>query len=834
MKIKLKALLFVILAWLMACESETDSIVFYEVCETPTPGEQASEPTRVVYTPDGGIDHAILPHGRKITPFGEYQALGTFAYGAALSPDGRYLAISHSGALDLTLNDIGNQSIRIFDLLSGEIVDVIEERELFMGIAYHPNKNLLFAGGGVADVVYVYDTSSLPYVKIAELDCAFPYGLAISGDGSKLLAAESHYSQIAVFDTESLDRTATIPTLTFPYYIEVSADDTRAYVSNIGNRAVSVLDLQNNVKLADIAVGKNPEGLALGDGLLYVANSDDDTISVINTTTLETVDTIDLRQDPLDPPGISPTDLKISADGLTLYVVAAGENAVYLIDPANGATLGAIPTAFYPTEIELTPDGRMLVVNAKGVGSGPVDVDGYEGNQDLAKYYGGLQLFQIPDDNELFALTDTVRGNNDYALKFFGTTCRYIDNPVPLRPGDNSPIKHVIYLVRENKTYDVLLGTLAGPQGDQWHDPSLALFGEGVTIAVRPNDYAAEDTFDITANLHKISRTFVDAVNFYTESDKSTTGHIWLTTGMTNDFTEKAWLVTQTRSGGDKQFLGAAIDPVSRPPWGHIFNHLIEYGKSVRVYGEFTADASELFGAAFDYVAHDYLAGMTLIDDSVRIEPLLKDIASGRLADFTYIWTPNDHTYGMSGNRPHPAYMLADTDLAAGMIVEAISKSPYWKNTVIFIVEDDPQATPDHIDSHRSICVAAGPYVKRGYTSTVHYSFASMHHTMSLILGVPPISRYVAQASPMYDLFTNDPDFTEYEHVPRDEKFAVKTEWIIPEGFSLTRESAALDFSEVDKFNPALGPILWKAMKGLDANFPNDLADLEGEEREEE
>jgi YVTN family beta-propeller protein len=830
---KLQALLLLYCITLVACQSGTETIIFYNICETPTPSEAAAETTRVVYTPDGGIDHAILPNSRKITPYGDYLALGTFAHGAALSPDGRHLAISHNGALDLTLGDINNQSIRIFDLLSGEIVDIIEERELFMGIVYHPVEDMLFAAGGVADVIYVYDTGSLPYLKIAELDCAYPYGLAITGDGSKLLAAESHYSQVAVFDTDTLQRTATIPTLTFPFYLQVSEDNTRAYVTNIGNRSVSVLDLEHNIKLADVEVGKNPEGLALGDGLLYVVNSDDDTISVINTETLEVIDILDLREDPLDPPGITPTDIKLSADGQTLYVVAAGENAVYLLDSASGDLLGAIPTAFYPTEIELTSDGQMLVVNAKGVGTGSVDLDGYDTNQDLAKYYGGLQLFELPDETELHTLTDTVRQNNDYALKFFGTNCRYIDNPIPLRPGDESPIKHVIYLVRENKTYDVLLGTLAGSAGDQWHDPSLAIFGEGVTIAVRPNDYTDEDKFDITPNLHKLSREFVDTVNFYTESDKSTTGHIWLTTGATNDFTEKAWLTFQTRRNGHKQFIGAAIDPVTQPAWGHIFNHLLDRGKSVRVYGEFTATSAEIFGAAFDYVAHDYLAGMTLIDDSVRIKPLLKDIATGRLADFTYIWTPNDHTYGMSSNRPHPAYMLADTDLAAGLIVEAIAQSPYWKDTVIFIIEDDPQSTPDHIDSHRSICVAAGPYVKRGYTSTTHYSFASLHHTMSLILGVVPISRYVAQASPMYDLFTNDPDFTAFEHVPRDEKFAVKTEWMIPEGFSLTRESAALDFSEVDKFNPALGPILWKAMKGLNAEFPRAFDDMEGNEGEE-
>ena len=395
------------------------------------------------------------------------------------------------------------------------------------------------------------------------------------------------------------------------------------------------------------------------------------------------------------------------------------------------------------------------------------------------------------------------------------------DSPIPTRIGERSrDIKHVVYIIKENKTYDVLLGDLVGDEGDEWHEPGLAYFGEDETIAVHDAGFPPETRYNITPNHHQLARTWVDLPNFYDNSVKSTEGHMWLTAGWLNDFGEKFSLIWQVR--GERVFMLPNIDPVSLPSSGSIVQHLLEHDRSVRVYGEFVGTANEMFGRGFDYISHEYLPGITDTDDTVKIQAFRKEFERGILRDFTFIWIPNDHTFGMDNGRPHPAYMVSDNDEALGELVQMISNSEYWKETVIFVFQDDPQNTPDHIDTHRSICLVAGPWVKRGYRSLMHYDMASIHRTMMQILGVPPISRYEALAQPMYDIFTSEPDFTPYNLVPQDEKLAQRQLWINGRDTVLARQSEKLDFTFVDD-QGGLGRILWRAMVGDERPFPAHL-----------
>ncbi len=809
----------------VACDDDEKS-----TCEVRTVTETGLTPIEVRWKSDTEVEYAKVHTGRILTPAGTYvKGVGTMPTGGAVSPDGKHLAVVCSGGKDWSLSDKGNQSVRIIDTATEAIVKTLEEQEVFLGAAYSPDGKKLYVSGGLSDNVFVYDVEK-DYSKLRTLDVpGYPFGLAVTHDGKSLLVASSHRSQVFQIDTETYEIVRKFEALTYPYLIEIDDADAFAYVTNIASNAVTILDLKQGTTAGHVSVGKNPEGLALYGGKLFVANNDDDTLSVIDVSTKQVVQTILLRDAESDPPGRLPVDVLASTDDKRLYVTLAADNAVMVLDAETYENLGEIPTAFYPTAVEKA-NGKLYVINAKGTGLGPytgeedsaiskkeVDVDG----SSVGLFYGGVNIVDVPDAAALQQYSQKVKENNEGALTYFAADCDNWDSPIPSKIGERSKrIRHVVYIVKENKTYDVLLGDLAGEQGDEWHDPSLSYFGVGQTIAVQYAGYAEDTTFDITPNAHELNTRYVDLVNFYDNSIKSTEGHMWLTGGWLNDYGEKFSLLWQVR--GERNFMLPNIDPVSTPSTGDLFSYLIENGRSVRVYGEFVGSASKIFNKGYDYISHEYPVGIMVYDDTKKIQVFEKELNAGILRDFTYIWIPNDHTFGMGANRPHPAYMVSDNDEALGRIIDMIAHSPFWNETVVFAFQDDPQNTPDHIDLHRSVCHVAGPWVKRGYRSTLQYDFASLHRTMFQILGVPPISRYEMLAPPMYDVFTTEADFTPYEYVPRDEKFENKAKWIIPEEVPLAKETAKLDFKLVDT-QSGLGEILWKAMKGDKIPFPKHL-----------
>jgi YVTN family beta-propeller protein len=808
-------------------EDDSDTVVDgddVKTCPVELINTQASGTTEVKWKNETEIEYAKLHTGRYVTPAGVYiNQVGTMPTGSALSPDGRWLAVACSGGKDYTLEDHDMQSVRIIDTQTNTVAKTLVEQETFLGVAFSSDSKRLYVSGGIDDTVHVYDVE-YDFLKLHTLKLpGVPFGLALTSDNRYLLVAISQKAKVYQIDTATYEIVAKYDVLTYPWSIVVNEDNTAAYVSNVGNNAISTLNLTTHSTRGHVSVGKNPEGLALHGGNLYVANNDDDTISVIDVATLSVSSTIDLRENENDAPGRMPVDVKINADGTKLYVTLASENSVGVVDLAQGKLIGEIPTAFYPAEIELTAD-KLYVVNAKGLGTGPnFDAEDPEATEDKATgiFYGGVNILPIPDETTLATYTAQVRDNNQNAMHYFGADCDNWDSPIPTKIGvESKQIKHVVWIIKENKTYDVLLGDLAGEQGDDWHMPSLAYFGENTTIAVQYAGYPADTRYNITPNTHELARHYVDMVNFYDNSIKSTEGHMWLTGGWLNDFGEKFSLIWQVR--GEKVFMLPNIDPVSRPSTGDIFSHLLQHGKSVRVYGEFVGTASELFGDSFDYLCHSYLPGITAYDDTKKIEVFEREFNNGIFRNFTLIWIPNDHTMGMDAGAPHPAYMVSDNDEALGRIVEIISHSDHWKETVIFAFQDDPQNTPDHIDTHRSIFLAASPWIKRGYRSTLSYDMTNVHRTTMQILGVPPISRYEALASPMYDIFTTEADFDPYTLVPQDPKLSDKSKWIIPADDELAAMTEKMSFKTPDD-QPGLGRVLWYAMVGKDVPYPAHL-----------
>jgi hypothetical protein len=463
------------------------------------------------------------------------------------------------------------------------------------------------------------------------------------------------------------------------------------------------------------------------------------------------------------------------------------------------------PVGYIPSSVRVSPDGNYLyVTNMKGEVSGP---------NLTTEFIGGLirstvSMLSTPTDDKLKELTQKVKDNNNAAVNYYTKMCDLTSNPIPTMEGDrSSPIKHVIYVVRENKTYDALLGDMGG---DTNGDSSLTLFGEKCTPSKDKN---------CTPNLHALAREFVSFDNFYNEAEQSLQGHMWIAGGMINDFSERMWMGMWCR-GKEAQLILPSVEPASKTESGTVFDHLYNNGVDFRIYGEVTGVLGDIVGKYREQINLKFPSGANMeIKDVDRAKEFIREMNAGIFPAFIYIWLPDDHTYGTGSGKPKPESMVAENDEATGLLVDAVSKSPHWKDTAVFIFEDDPQSTPDHVDAHRTILVIASPWVKKGYTSHVHHSLPSIHRTMTLLLGVPPMTRYEKLSAPFYDAFTDSPNYATYTY----RKSEIKYEYN-PEGAPMQAESNKLDFSDVDKA-PGLGKILWNYMKGPDVPFPAQLAD---------
>ncbi len=763
---------------------------------------------------DGSI---VMLNGRRIRPLGTELPTGTFSTGASLSSTG-VLAVVSNGKEDNTLvertgrADITSdwQSIDFFDAAGARHLYTLPIQSSFIGVRWHPSAATVYAAGGGRDIIrrIAWDPSNptTPATELEPLDAfGYPTGLALNKAGDTIYATLLHRHQVVALDVATGTEKARYTVEAAPYQVELSPDETRAYVSNWSSNTVSVIDLKTGATLEHVIVGKNPEGIAVApDGKrVYVGVSDEDTIGVIDTRSLA-VSHFDLRATEQDPVGISPTDVRLSPDGNRLYIIAASENAVIVLDPATGERIGAIPTALYPTEIEPSPDGkRLYVVNAKGHGAGPNTSKEFV----ASIVHGTAQFMDTPDDARLAELDEDVHRFNNIMANIYDPECQGVKHPVPMVVGQPSPvIKHVVYIMRENKTYDSLLGDL-GPEADG--DPSLAVFGE-----------------DITPNLHALARRFGNLTNFYNESEQSVQGHIWGSSGYVNDFSEKTWIAFWGRPG-EAQVMVPGMEPASAPRHGDIFQHLLNHGVGVRNYGEYLGVVLDAQSTTSD-VTNLQFPGYFGVDDVRKVDVFIKELEAGRLEPFTFLLLGNDHTRGLTTGAPTPEYMVGENDEATGKAVEAISNSPFWKNTVIFIFEDDPQGNADHIDAHRSINIVVSPWVKRGAISRVTYSFPSLHKTMSLILGVPLFSRHLAVAAGIYDVFDTEPGNSEpYARIPNPVPYKTnpspeKVEKTDPELAELIRESNAMDLTTYD-MAPGLGRLLWKYRMG-DRPFPEHLA----------
>ncbi len=579
--------------------------------------------------------------------------------------------------------------------------------------------------------------------------------------------------------------------------------------------------------------GSSPNSLVATDKYVFVSNGNNDCISVIDIKTNKVVKDIFLTLDERlgNLRGVIPFGLTLSPDNKRLYVAEAGINAVGVIDVGELKLLGHIPTGWFPAKLKVSNDGKKLIVaNAKGYGSGANGgkdfKTGDEGSYIGALMKGTVSIFNIPQDNELEALTKQVIENN---FKFENvlsvgsgvpptqTTAEGKDkNPIPLySKHSESPIKYIVFISKENRTYDEVFAQNPNGKGDT----TLARYGMNRTFANKKGDLKLSGV-DVMPNHHALAKRFAISDNFYCDSDVSADGHRWLVGTYPNEWVEtstaaayggKRNMRPESKAKGNLAFVGAAgaIFPEDYNEAGSIWEHLdrgkidfFNFGFGVEMGSALYSDSTLKYGGVkyivnyplpaplFDKSSKIYPTYNMAIPDQFRVDMFKKEFeekwykspvgkdspplsVSSQTTTIPQVLTiiiPNDHG---ARERAHAGFpfvesYMADNDLAIGRIVEYLSNTPYWKNMAIVITEDDPQGGRDHIDAHRSLLMVISPYTKKNYVSHVHYSFGSIFKTFWHILGLPYLNQYDAGATDLADMFTATPDFTPYKALPID------------------------------------------------------------------
>jgi YVTN family beta-propeller protein len=557
--------------------------------------------------------------------------------------------------------------------------------------------------------------------------------------------------------------------------------------------------------------GSSPNSLVATDDYVFVSNGTNDNISVISIEKDTVVNTIYIKPDERMKQfrGVIPFGLALSPDNQRLYVAASGINAVAVIDVNNLEVIGYIPTGWFPAKLKVSNNGEKLIVsNAKGFGSGPNGGStferGPEGSYIGALMKGTVQVLDIPSDEELKSYTEQVIANN---FDFNKASSEKFDwrrnNPVPLYPSEKeSPIKHIVFISKENRTYDEVFGQVEKGKGE----PQLARYGLNASFTNNSGTDSVQNA-DVMVNHLKIANDFAISDNFYVDADVSADGHRWLVNTYPNEWVETS---TAASYGGNRSFkfdsnapgvygmngAAGAIYPEDYNEAGSMWDHLerneidfFNFGFSIMfepgIYDQSFKHQGirhyinfPLPKPIWDRTSKEFPTYNMAIPDQFRVDQFKKEFEEKWMSEqdtmpaFLTVIIPNDHG---AGDRPEAGFpfresYMADNDLAVGRIVEYLSHTPYWKNMLIVITEDDAQNGVDHVDAHRSLLMLISPWVKRDYVSHEHYSFGSIFKTFWNILGMPYLNQYDAGATDLADFFTDEPDYTPYNAVPVDSR----------------------------------------------------------------
>ena len=778
------------------------------------------EPRRLPGMGDQGM--ILLPNQWSLKPAGKQIKLGDFPVQIALHPKQPWAAVLHAG--------YGGHEIVIVDLKHASVLSRVTIAQAFYGLCFDSHGEQLFASGGEHEIVhrYVFANGYLSdhrEIRVAEAGETFvSAGLATSADGQTLYVAGAwgHLLAAVPVDEPAKSQRLSLGKGSYPYAVLPASDGKRLYVSLWGKAAVAIVDLEAMELDDSWPTAAHPTELVLSpDGeRLFVACANSNTVTVLDTDSGKATETISSALYPKAPNGSTPNSLALSPDGKVLFVANADNNnlAVFNVsEPGESRSMGFIPVGWYPTSVRFSPlDKKIYVANGKGLMSqansqGPNPLKGPPSS--VQQYIGGLfrgtlSVIDSPSPNELARLSEAAYRASPLKSDFApAAEPSERNHPIPAKEGGQSPIRHCIYIIKENRTYDQVFGDM--PEGNG--DPHLCLFGE-----------------EVTPNVHALAREFVLLDNFYVESEVSADGHEWSMAAYATDFVEKTWPLVYR--GGQKKLIYPSEGhfDIATPTGGYIWDRCREAEVSYRSYGEFIDDGDKKGDPAkatlpaleghFDPQFRPYDLDYPDVKRAQRfIEELHGFEQAGEMPRFIVLRLPNDHTYGQSKGKPTPTAMVAENDLALGILVEAVTKSRFWKETAIFVVEDDAQNGSDHVDAHRTVALAISPYCKRHSVDSSMYSTSSMLRTMELILGLKPMSQFDAAARPMYASFQANADVSDYDH----RAARVDLQALNPAKGWGVEQSAQLDFSREDAADDILlNEIIWKSVRGPKALVP--------------
>jgi len=776
---------------------------------------QAQIPGKVSKT-----NQVLLPNGWKLSPAGRSLQLGDLPLNMQLSASGDVLAVTNNGE--------STQSIQLIDPKTEVQLDERIVGKAWYGLAFSHDEKTLYAGGGNDNWIMGFHIENRKLGRCDTIRLApnawpknkvCPTGIAVNRAGTRLYTVTKEDSALYVIDLENKNIVKRVKLDAEAYSCILSPDEHALYISIWGGSEVTCYNTSSGLITGSIPVGSHPNELLLNKkgSILYVANANDNSVSVINPGTRKMLEVINAALYPTKLTGSTTNGLALSPDQRTLYIANADNNCLAVFDvskPGDSRSLGFIPVGWYPTYVR-TLGHKILVANGKGFTSmanpqGPqpvkkTDNSGYRQGAVKAKeqyigglFWGKLSFIDAPSALQMKSYTKQVYANTPFNDKISALAPGVGGNPIPRRKGEKSPIKYVFYIIKENRTYDQVLGDI--PKGNG--DTSLCIFGEKVT----PNEHAIADNFVLLDN-------------FYVDAEVSADGHNWSTAAYATDFIEKTWPTSYGGRGGnyDSEGTRRAGDPRD----GYIWDYCKRAGVSYRTYGEFADDYKPNIKSLEGHYCVKSPSFDLNITDRYREQVWAHDfdslVAINQLPHLSTIRICNDHTSGQHKGAIAPIAAVADNDQGVGLMLEHLSHSPVWKESVVFVLEDDAQNGPDHVDAHRSPIYVAGPYVKRETLVHVMYSTSGVLRTMELILGLPPMSQYDAAALPLYECFTSTPDLAPYTVVPAqvdlekrnvaDNESSRRSQF-----FNLAKEDAVPDLE--------LNAVIWKYVKGEKAELP--------------
>jgi len=765
-------------------------------------------------------DQVLLPNGWKLSPAGRSLPLGDLPLNIQLSQSGKLLAVTNNGQ--------STQSIQLIDPKNEKLLDEKIIGKAWYGLAFSADEKKLYASGGNDNWILAYniDGNKLGRTDTIKLGDVWPKGkicptgIAVANKSNLLYTVTKEDNSLYVINLTDKKILKRVSLDDIAYSCILSPDEKILYISVWGGTKVMIYNTEKQEMTGSITVESHPNELLLNKKgtVLFVANANDNSVSVINTENRKVIERFSTTLYPTKLTGSTTNGLALSPDEKTLYIANADNNCLAVFDvskPGSSHSNGFIPVGWYPTNVK-TLGNKILVSNGKGYTSmanpkGPqpfIKSDnsgvhvGSTPKKDLqyiaGLFKGQLSIIDAPSADLLKTYTTQVYANTPFTDQKVIKADGLDGNPIPRNGSEKSPIKYVFYIIKENRTYDQVLGDM--PQGNG--DSSLCIFGK-----------------KITPNLHSIASQFVLLDNFYVDAEVSADGHNWSMAAYATDVVEKTWPTSYGNRGGSAGYEGLRL--ANYPRDGYIWDYCKRAGVTYRSYGEFAEYGKTGLKSLKGHLCTQSPGFNLDISDQVRYAAWEHDFDSlvnkNAVPQFSTLRISNDHTSGQKKGKVAPDAAVADNDLAVGRMIEHLSKSPVWKESVVFILEDDAQNGPDHIDAHRSPAYVVGPYVKRNAVIHQMYSTSGMLRTMELILGLPPMSQYDAGALPLYNCFTNTSNVSAYAVKPAmididKRNVADNNSSKRSESFNFAKEDAVPDLD--------LNEVIWKYVKGENSVMP--------------